>query len=250
VTLDLATGEKLPVFEALLRDAAGPSLDLGAGLGYYSRHLLASAAPPVVALDLDLPALALAAGEVGAVAADALRLPFPDRTFGTVLLADVLEHCPDDAAVLREIARVTRPGGCLLLSVPSIEWGFPDFQSVLGIATVHDRPGPEQHHRPGYTAAELRRLSALTGFEVEEVRQIMRLGSKVLIDGMALCHLVVERLGKGRSHWTWGSLLTSPPPGLRAYRRIFPAIRLFHRLLRRVGPRRGFELVAVVRRHA
>src|ERR1700733_9563621 len=49
---------------------------------------------------------------------DGKRLPFDDRTFDTVLSAQVLEHTPEPLALLVEMARVLRPGGRLILSVP------------------------------------------------------------------------------------------------------------------------------------
>ena len=52
------------------------------------------------------------------VSADVTRLPFPDATFAALNLADVLEHIPTPAVALREIARVTRPGGTVVVSTP------------------------------------------------------------------------------------------------------------------------------------
>lgn len=259
VELDLNTWEKLPALARHLDGCAGPALDLGSGLAFYSRRLLAGAGP-VVAADLDLSALGWARGPIRAgagndaragvqpCAADAGRLPFRPARFATVLLADVLEHCPDDRVVLAEIARVLRPSGRLVLVVPSMEWGFPDFLSLLGVTSVHDREGPEHHFRPGYTAGGLAALLARAGMELEAVEPILRLGGKLMVDAVALAHLAVERLGSGRTAWTWGQLLAAPPPGLRLYRRLFPAVRGLFRLARRLGPARGFELVATARR--
>lgn len=50
-------------------------------------------------------------------------LPFPDATFDGVLVNEVLEHVVDEAATLREIRRVLRPGGHLALLGPN-RW-FP-----------------------------------------------------------------------------------------------------------------------------
>jgi len=247
VEIDLATAEKLPVFEEFLAGATGPALDLGSGLGYYARHLLARL-PPVVVADLDLSALAWAGRAVHPCRADALTLPFPPATFGTVLLADVLEHCPDDRPVLAEIHRVLKPGGTLLLSVPSLEWGFADFLPLLGVASVHDQEGPERHFTPGYTHATLGERLRTAGLEVVENREILRLGPKLLLDGLALVHLLVERLGRKRTSWTWGTLVAAPPPGLGLYRQLFPAVRALRGGLHRISPKKGFELVVTARR--
>jgi SAM-dependent methyltransferase len=45
-------------------------------------------------------------------------LPLPDASFDGILFLDVLEHVCDQAAVVREIQRVLKPGGTLIVSVP------------------------------------------------------------------------------------------------------------------------------------
>jgi SAM-dependent methyltransferase len=50
--------------------------------------------------------------------ASAEALPLPDVSFDGVLFLDVLEHVVDESAVIREIRRVLKPGGTLILSVP------------------------------------------------------------------------------------------------------------------------------------
>nr|BFE77236.1 hypothetical protein GCM10020092_105370 [Actinoplanes digitatis] len=49
------------------------------------------------------------------VAGDALRLPFPDETFDAVTISFALRNVVDTPAALRELARVTRPGGRLVV---------------------------------------------------------------------------------------------------------------------------------------
>jgi len=52
------------------------------------------------------------------VVCSALDLPFSDEQFDTVVSTEVLEHVPDPLQALREMRRVLRPGGFLVLSAP------------------------------------------------------------------------------------------------------------------------------------
>src|SRR5437588_1749895 len=97
-------------------------LDAGCGNGRYSRFLLqhADADATLTAFDLSERMLARArrrlhSGRVTHCAADLTRLPYPDRAFDAVVCGWVLEHLPDPRPGLRELARVMRPGGKLLL---------------------------------------------------------------------------------------------------------------------------------------
>ncbi len=92
-------------------------LDLAAGTGTSSEPF-ASAGATVVPTDLSLGML-----EVGKhrrptlsfVAADALDLPYADAAFDAVTISFGLRNVEDPAAALRELRRVTRPGGTLVI---------------------------------------------------------------------------------------------------------------------------------------
>jgi 2-polyprenyl-6-hydroxyphenyl methylase/3-demethylubiquinone-9 3-methyltransferase len=97
--------------------------DFGCGGGLLALPLSQSGAR-VVGIDLSAASLAQAREHVAGafVRADAQRAPLADASVDVVLLADVLEHVPDSAAVLREAARVLRPGGAAFVNTLNRTW--------------------------------------------------------------------------------------------------------------------------------
>jgi demethylmenaquinone methyltransferase / 2-methoxy-6-polyprenyl-1,4-benzoquinol methylase len=103
-------------------EAVGPRpgqriLDLAAGTGTSSEPF-ASAGATVVPTDLSLGMLEVGKHRRPAlsfVAADALDLPYADAAFDAVTISFGLRNVEDPAAALRELRRVTRPGGTLVI---------------------------------------------------------------------------------------------------------------------------------------
>jgi demethylmenaquinone methyltransferase/2-methoxy-6-polyprenyl-1,4-benzoquinol methylase len=92
-------------------------LDVGAGTGVSTEELARSGAY-VVGADLSIGMLAAGRRtrpEVPLLAGDALHLPFADATFDAVTISFALRNVADTEAALREMARVTRPGGRLVV---------------------------------------------------------------------------------------------------------------------------------------
>jgi ubiquinone/menaquinone biosynthesis C-methylase UbiE len=63
------------------------------------------------------------------------RVDLPDGCASVITIMDVLEHIEDDRAALREMARIMRPGGLLLITVPAYRWLWSDWD----IANQHFR---------------------------------------------------------------------------------------------------------------
>jgi len=105
--------------------ADGRVLDLGCGTGELTRALAASGIW-TIGCDISGQMLRRAAGEPGSCAGwtqldpDWRRLPFASSSFDVVVAASVLEYLAEPAAVLAECARVLRPDGVVLCTVPDL----------------------------------------------------------------------------------------------------------------------------------
>lgn len=122
-------------------------LEVGCGEGEIARRLHTRWAD-VVALDLPDPGLR---GEWSQLSgprflhADAERLPFEDGTYDLVVCVEVLEHIPDPAAGLSELARVSK-GGHMVLSVPREPlFRMGNFLTGRHLATFGNTPGHLNH---------------------------------------------------------------------------------------------------------
>ncbi len=141
-----------------LRPAAGfgAVLDVGCGDGLWFERLQEFGAPEGLEPD-------------AAIVSDESRRRFsfhlcpfdesfdPGKRYGLVLLLDVLEHLPDEGAALGLAARLVRPDGKLVLTVPAFR----------ALWTAHD---DLNLHRTRYTRGELVRALAAAGFRVRDAR--------------------------------------------------------------------------------
>jgi len=104
----------------------GHVLDLGAGRGYFTRMLSATReglgiAPGAGIEACDIERGAFAVEDVNFQQADLNRgLPYADAAFDAVVAIEVMEHTRVPYAALAEIARVLKPGGVLIFSVPNV----------------------------------------------------------------------------------------------------------------------------------
>ena len=110
--------ERIPLFQAAI-GRGKRVLDLGCRSGALTRHFLDG--NEVVGLDVDRAALAKAeALGIQPVQANVEEpLPFEDASFDAVVAGELFEHLQFPDALVAEIARVLRPGGVLVGSVPN-----------------------------------------------------------------------------------------------------------------------------------
>jgi SAM-dependent methyltransferase len=160
---DTKFGDDFPAYRKAV-EAAGLApgdlaLDVGCGTGRALPDLSAAVAPTglVIGFDItpDMLARARAAGRDDCATlalADARRLPIADAAADVVFAAGLVHHLPDPGAGLAELARVTRPGGRLIIFHPS------------GRAALAARHGRTVRPDEPLNETPLRRLLAAAGW--------------------------------------------------------------------------------------
>jgi len=133
-------------------------LDSGCGEGFVLDHLRQEGyGAHFTGSDLRLEAIqwgqANLIEDLDGLVADIHHLPFPDNSFPLVMCLEVLEHIPDSAVGLRELARVSSQ--YLLLSVPH----EPFFRGANFLRGKHLRQwGNDPEHLHNYSGRDFRRL--------------------------------------------------------------------------------------------
>ena len=149
-------------------------LDFGCNTGAASA-LLAAAGHRVVGVDISESAVALARQRVPSATFEQIdsesRLPFGDESFDVCFCSEVIEHLFDVTGFLREMNRVLRPEGCLLLTTPYHGW----LKNLLLITFNFERHfHPTSGHIRFFTVRSLSECLEAAGFRVERVAGIGR----------------------------------------------------------------------------
>ncbi|MCC6763780.1 MAG: class I SAM-dependent methyltransferase [Deltaproteobacteria bacterium] len=186
-----------PIHDAVRKTLASEPcariLDLGCGTGRLAARLVAEPwAPMVVGCDFSAGMLAHAAerlrgdrGQAALVRGDGTRLPFADGAFDAAVSTEAFHWFPDQDAALRDLHRVLRPGGRLLLALVS-----PPFEIVadaveLGMRMVGQ---PLWWTTPSRLATQVR----AAGFRVERQRRVFRIPGFLLLPTLTVARRSAE----------------------------------------------------------
>ena len=188
-----ALGGRLPLFDR--------SLEVGAGTGYFSLHLLmAGVTREATCTDISPGMIDGAARQrrrlgvqVDARVADAEALPFEDRSFDLVMGHAVLHHLPDLDRAFAEFHRVLRPSGVVVFAGEPSRYGdriasvpkrvataaAPAWRAAMraGRAQAGHKDGGEENHEleqhvdvHAFTPGDLAGFARRAGFEHVSVR--------------------------------------------------------------------------------
>ena len=143
-------------------------LDVGCGTGVITRELARRTRGQVIGLDLDAEVIAFAqqqGSQVHYKEGDALALPYPDGHFDIAACHFVLMWVADPLQAVREMARVVRPGGFVLLC------GEPDYGGRLDWPELPIRrwqvEGLRRQGADPLLGRRLRQLSAAAGLRAD-----------------------------------------------------------------------------------
>ena len=108
-----------------------------------------------------------------------------DTKFDCVIASDVLEHIDNDKRIIKKIHAMLKPGGCLILNVPSYKFLFGKHDIYLG-------------HKRRYSDDELKAKLEESGFEVESQRHwnLLALPMTILITRILKKDYPHERISK------------------------------------------------------
>ena len=180
---------------ARLDDPAGKrGLDIGADNGVIS-YLLRQRGGRWHSADLDEPTVRSIQQLVGTDVhqIDGGVTPFEDGAFDQIVIVDFLEHIPDDRAFAQELARITRPGGQVIINVPHLKPGSMLNRLRHAIGLTDEWHG---HLRPGYTLEGLRQLLA-PAFLIEESATYSGAFSELIDTALNGLYLRLQRQNAG-----------------------------------------------------
>jgi SAM-dependent methyltransferase len=190
----------------LLDDPSGKtSLDIGADNGVIS-YLLRRRGGRWYSADLDPGAVAsirdLVKDDVYQLTGG--RTPFADRTFDQIVIVDLLEHLADDRGFVRDLERILKPGGILIVNVPHLKPRslLNRFRHRIGLTDAW-----HGHLRPGYSLDGLRRLLE-PSFAIERVISYSRTFSELVDTGINGLYETLRRRKRGAGASTKGTVVT------------------------------------------
>ena len=118
--------------EKHLSKGSGKCLDIGASGGTY-KDIVVGKGYSYVGIDIEPHGPDVVYGDIN-------KLDFPDNFFSAVICVDVLEHIKDDKTAVRELYRVLKPGGTLVMKWNEQNISKKDLLNILPEKAIYGHP--------------------------------------------------------------------------------------------------------------
>jgi len=205
----------------------GPAVDAGAGIGHFSR-ILSGAVSPLLLLEGGQENLAVLEhrfadrDDVQVREIDLNNCQVEIAAFGarSIFTLDVLEHLPDDVAVLSQFREALPPGGKVYIKVPALSWLYGPVDEASG-------------HFRRYSTGSLRRAVEASGLRVLRCRYMNLAGVPP--------YFLKSRILKRSENF-------SRTFSIRQIQRIRKAIPFLRMLDRVTGPPLGLSVICIAQR--
>ena len=169
-------------------------LDVGCGTGYMASLL--SKKCQVYGIDNDAKSIRLAKKIGGKnttfLVASALKIPFKSNKFNYVISSEVIEHVQDDSSFMKEIVRVTKKNGTIIVTTPSLE-------GLFKVSNTCHEHGTERHFKEGYKEKDIVELFQNHGCKVEKIKYSMIFFTQILINLVKIAYSIKEPSYKRQS---------------------------------------------------
>ena len=173
------------------------------------------------------------------------KLPFVDREFDLVVVADMIEHVEGEAAFVAELARVLKPSGRLIVNTPHVR-NTALRRLRLRLGQTDEKHG---HLRPGYTRESLARLLR-DRFEIGETKSYTKAFSETIDTVMQFGLESLGKKGSKKGVVVTGGDLNRHARLFTVYSAIFPFVWVFSRMDALLPGNDGYRLLLVATRKA
>jgi SAM-dependent methyltransferase len=166
-------------------------LDIGGYDGYISYSLKSLLADLKIAVvDIDISGLQLAGAQgVNVLCASALELPIKNGQVDVVLCLSIIEHIEQDGKLIKEISRVLKKSGKLILTTPMEDGVYFPFLSKKRIEIINMGWG---HTRRGYSLESIKRLFEDAGLEIKKTGKYFNFLSRFVYRFMFLSRIPIK----------------------------------------------------------
>lgn len=166
-------------------------LDVGCGTGKNIEAFRVLGSTEGIDISPDAVAYCKKRGMKAVHVGDATDTTYPNHLFDVVVLFDILEHA-DDHTILKEMYRLLKPGGLIVITVPAYAWLWSRWDEVL-------------HHKRRYSASSLRHLLVYHRFKELKLSYMFS-----FLVFPALCIRFIKQLLYGKHHYPSDFVLSTP----------------------------------------